>query len=262
MREHATARHYGRLLGLLSGLFALLQVLVSVSSAKANALTIAGLQQAIDNTTAGTPTNPLNLLADLVPVLLITYLAAVIAGAVMMGFAWYAGRLTALTIGRRAFGGVAGFWVALWSGAIWLGLALIATLITHADGTLSGILTSSPGSSRLAIELILLLVQNGLAAVCGLGLGALAGYVGAKGAPVPAYTAWRMPLPPGYRYPQGPYAPQAPYIPQGPAPWGPAAYPPGLPGQLGQVGRQPAPLGGPPSQDTRESLPDNPVPLS
>ena len=257
MREHAAARHYGRLLGLLSGLFALLQVLVSVSSAKANALTMAGVQQAFDNTAAGTPTNPLNLLADLVPVLLITYLATVITGAVMMGFAWYAGRLTALTIGRRSFGGAAGFWVALWSGALWLGLSLVATLITHADGTLTGVLTSSPGTSRLAIELILLLVQNGVAALCGLGLGALAGYIGAKGAPVAAYTAWRMPPPPGYRYPL-PQGSQGPYAPQGPAP-GPGAYPPGQPGQ---VGPWPAPPSGPPSQGTHESRPDSPVPLS
>jgi hypothetical protein len=258
MREHATAQHYGRLLGLLSGLFALLQVLVSVSSVKANALTVAGLQYAFDNTAAGVPTNPFNLLADLVPVLLTTYLAAAIAGVVMMGFAWYAGRLTALTIGRRSFGGVAGFWVALWSGGIWLGLSVVATLITHADGTLTGLLTSSPGTSRLGFELTLLLLQNGLAALCGLGLGALAGFIGAKGAPVPAYTAWRLPLPPSYRYPppQGPYAPQAP---QGPAAGGPGAYPPDQPGQIGQW---PAPPGGPPSQDTRESRPDNPVPLS
>ncbi len=248
MREHATAQHYGRLLGLLSGLFALLQVLVSVSSVKANALTVAGLQYAFDNTAAGTPTNPLNLLADLVPVLLTTYLAAAIAGAVMMGFAWYAGRLTALTIGRRSFGGVAGFWVALWSGAIWLGLSVVVTLITHADGTLTGILTSSPGTSRLGVELILLLLQNGLAALCGLGLGALAGFVGAKGAPVPAYTAWRLPLPPGYRYPPS----QAPYGPQAPAGGGPDASP---------TGQWPAPPGGLPSQDTREFLPDDPVPL-
>jgi len=257
MREHATAQHYGRLLGLLSGLFALLQVLVSVSSAKANALTMAGLQQAFDNTAAGTPTNPLNLLADLVPVLLITYLAAAIAGAVMMGFAWYAGRLTALTIGRRSFGGVAGFWVALWSGGIWLGLSVVATLITHADGTLTGILTSAPGTSRLGFELILLLVQNGLAALCGLGFGALAGFVGAKGAPTPAYTAWRQPLPPGYRYPL-PQGSQGPYAAQGPMPRGPSVYPPVQPGQIGPW---PAPPGGPPSQDTRESLPDSPVPL-
>jgi hypothetical protein len=263
MSEHAAARHYGRLLGLLSGLFALLQVMISVTAVKSNALTIAGLQHALDSTAGGVPTNPLNLLSDLVPVLVATYLSAAIVGAIMLGFAWYAGRLTALTIGRRAFGGAAGFWVALWSGGVWLALSIVATLVAHADGTLTGILTSTPDGSRLGVELILLLLQNGFAALCGLGLGALAGLIGANGAPISAAAPFRPPQVPAYppnyfpAYPPG--YPTGYAIPPNPAPSSPAGsptgwapnYPPGpwYPPQQGASGAPPS--GAPPghSQD-------------
>jgi hypothetical protein len=262
MNEHATARHYGRLLGLLSGLFALLQVLISVSSVKSNALTVAGLQSAVNSTVNGTPTDPLNLLGDLVPVLVITYLSAAVAGAIMMGFAWYAGRLTALTIGRREFGGIAGFWTALWFGGAWLALAAGATSVAHADGTISGLFFSTPGPSQLGTELILLLLQNGFAALCGLGLGALAGFIGARGAPISRFTAFRPPLPPTYApgyasgYASG-YTPGYPYpAPPGPAAGWPSGYPP-------QQWRPPS--GGPPAQgaarDTQNPSPHEPVTL-
>jgi hypothetical protein len=231
MNEPAAARGLGRALGLLSGLFAVLQVMVSVSAATTNAITIRGLQRAFDSLTTNTPLSPFNLLADLVPVLVATYLSAAVAGLIMIGFAWYAGRLTARTLGRRAYGGMAGLWVSLWSGLIWLGLSAIATLLTHADGTLSGILTSSPGTSRLGAQLIFLLLQNGLAALCGLGFGALAGFIGASGAPVPSRPAIAYVLP-GYGIPAAPGTVYNPLygVPPGampaPPPWAAANPPP------------------------------------
>jgi len=216
--EAATARRLGRALGLMSGLFAALQVMVSTSAALTNAITIRGLQRAFDSLTTSAPLTPVNLLADLVPVLVGTYLSAMIAGLIMLGLAWYAGRQTARAIGRRAYGGLAGFWVALWSGAAWLALSLVATLVTHADGTLSGILTSSPGYSRLGTQVIFLLIQNGFAALCGLGLGALAGLIGASAAPVPAHPAAPY-VPPGYGMPLAPGAmPPVPGYGMPPAP--------------------------------------------
>jgi hypothetical protein len=258
------------LLGFLSGLFALMQLLISASAVKANALTIAGLQQALASGAGG-----LNLLQDLVPVLVVTYLSAAIAGAVMMGFAWYAGRLTALAIGRREYGAAAGFWVALWSGTIWLALSVVVTLLTRADGTISGIFTSTPDGSRLGAQLILLLLQNSFAALCGLGLGALAGAVGASGAPVPPASAAARPIQPGYpggyaagpigQMPIGKYPP-----PPGPTtPWPNSypsgAYPPGTwPGTWPGTPSPPSPTG--PSSTatgpaTEEDSPQDPIGL-
>lgn len=278
MSEHATARHYGRVLGLLSGLFALLQLMISASAAKSNALTIQGLQHSLAVGSGG-----LNLLQDLVPVMVITYLSAALSGAVMVGFAWYAGRLTALTIGRREFGAAAGFWVALWSGTIWLLLSIVVTLLTHADGTLSGIITSSPSGSNLGAELILLLLQNSFAALVGLGLGSLAGAAGSSGAPVPPASAVARPPQPGFApghgyapaypagYPAGYPAPLPPATPW-PNAYPPGAYPPGYPQGYPPATYPPAtyppgqtatrPGATPPSPESPEGAPRDPVGLT
>lgn len=219
--EPATARYYGRLLGLLSGLIAVWQVLVSVSSALANQPAIAALQHSVVPPYVGTvPSN----LGGVGTVLIVTYLSAFIGGIAMMGFAWYAGRLTALTLGRRAAGGQAGFWVACWSGGIWLVAALIAAALAHADGTLTGVVASSPGGPLNVAQLILLALENGIAALIGLGLGALAGMIGARSARVSPAAASYPPLPPQYgAYPAGPGYPGYPAYWQPP---GPSAYAP------------------------------------
>jgi hypothetical protein len=235
-QEAATARRYGRLFGSLSGLFAALQVMVSASAAKENASTIAGLEHAASGLASGIPISPFNLLADLVPVLLITYLSAAVAGMIMLGFAWFAGRTTAMALGRHAAGGTTGLWVALWSGAIWLTVSLVVTLVVHADGTLSGIFTSSPGTSMLGAEVILLLIQNGLAALIGVGLGALAGYIGARSARVPERFAPFKPFHDGQGIPPygGQWMPPLPSPPPAPGfagapPWFPTSAPPVYP---------------------------------
>ena len=254
MNGQATARYYGRLLGMLSGLFALLQVLVSASSALANQRALDALQRSIAPPYLGSiPTD----FDSVVSVLVVTYLSAAIAGTIMMGFAWYAGRITARSIGRRQFGARAGLWVAVWSGLIWLALALVATLLTHADGTLTGVLTSSRGTSKLAAQVILLTLENGLAALIGLGLGALAGLIGARTAPV-APAAPRLPLSPPY----GSYL-AIPGYPVLPGYWPPAAPPPRSPSS--SVAYPPPPEwyqrrewtpGDPPARATNEAMDD------
>lgn len=245
MNEQATARYYGRMLGILSGLFALLQVLVSVSAVLANQGAIAALQHSASPPYLGTIPSDLN---GVVIVLVATYGSALLGGLLMIGFAWYAGRLTALSLDRRVAGGTAGFWVALWSGVIWLIVSLVAALLTHADGTVSGVFTSSPGRALSVVQVVLLLVQNGVAALIGLGLGSLAGLIGTRSVRVSPDTQPRFPVvtppavypqqayPPGAYppnpnpspYPTGAGNPQAQYPPLNPS----GSYPQGMPPQV------------------------------
>jgi hypothetical protein len=182
MSDGAIARYYGRNLGLMAGLFAFLQVLVSISSARANLLLMRATQDVITNITNNIAQTPLNLLADLVPTLVATYAAMLITGVIMLGFAFYAGRITAQEIGRHTSAS-AGFWVALISGTIWLATSLLGAIILRADGTISGILTSG-ANDRLVAQVVWLLVQEAPLALLGLGLGALAGLIGAHTAKI------------------------------------------------------------------------------
>jgi len=177
MNEAAVARYYGRMLGMLAGLFALLQALISISSARANIFLMRAVQQVITNITDGIAQTPLNLLADLVPTLIATYASMVITGVIMLGFAFYAGRVTAQELGHHT-GASAGFWVALVSGAIWLGISALGAIVLRADGTLSGVLTSGV-SDRLFPQIFWLMLQELPLALLGLGFGALAGLIGA-----------------------------------------------------------------------------------
>ena len=73
MSDGAIARYDGRNVGMIAGLFAFLQVLVSVSSARANILLMRATQDVITNITNNTVQTPFNLLSDLVPTLVATY---------------------------------------------------------------------------------------------------------------------------------------------------------------------------------------------
>jgi hypothetical protein len=194
MSEAAIARYYGRNLGMIAGLFAFLQVLVSVSSARANILLMRATQDVLTNIINNILQSPLNLLSDLVPTLVATYAAMVITGVIMLGFAFHAGRITAAETGRHT-GALAGFWVALISGTIWLIASALGAGILRADGTISGVVTSG-APDRLIPQVFWLLVQELPLALLGLGFGALAGLIGAQTAKITprpqfasAYTA-------------------------------------------------------------------------
>jgi hypothetical protein len=206
--ETAIARYYGRNLGMLAGLFAFLQTLISVSAARSNLVLMRALQGVITNITDNIAQSPLNLLSDLVPTFVATYAAILITGVIMLGFAFYAGRITAQEIGRHT-GASAGFWVALVSAGIWLGTSLLGAVILRADGTISGALTSGAGD-RLVPQVVWLMVQEIPLALLGLGFGALAGLIGAQTARItpraPAASTRTMVAP----YPAAP-APFQPY---------------------------------------------------
>jgi hypothetical protein len=170
---------------------------VSVSSARANILLMRATQDVITNITNNIVQTPLNLLSDLVPTLVATYTSMLITGVIMLGFAFYAGRITAQELGRHS-GALAGLWVALVSGAIWLVASLLGAAILRADGTLSGVLTSGAGD-RLIPQVVWLLIQELPLALLGLGFGALAGLIGAataKIAPMPRFAPGYTPFAP------------------------------------------------------------------
>lgn len=188
MRDYARTREFSLILGMVSGFFSVAQVLVSVSAARANVAAIESLQRSLENFGSGGG-NPLLLAGQLAPVLVITYGAMIVTGAIGLGFCWYAGRVTAYVNNTSARGAVVGLRVAFISAAIWILVSVLATVVTRADGTLTGLLTSLDTDASLAAQLIGLLAQEVLAALAGLALGAWAGYLGAHSIRLQPYAS-------------------------------------------------------------------------
>lgn len=237
MNNRPAAQSIGWNLGILSGVFAVLQVLISAATARANIATIESMRWSLSRFSTGGG-NPLPLLGALGSVLLVTYGAMVVTGIISLGLSWYAGRLTAFVLGRRAGGAGAGFRVALLSGGIWIVFSIIISLLLHGDGTVTGVIASTPDGSGLGGQLSGLLIQEIILAAIGLGLGAWAGYLGANSASVPpeseAVPAFVVtPAYGGYPggYPVYPGYPGYPGYPSYPAyPGGyPIAAPPSVP---------------------------------
>ncbi|HEX6543211.1 MAG TPA: hypothetical protein VF040_15755 [Ktedonobacterales bacterium] len=185
MNNRPAVQSIGWNLGILSGLFAVLQVMISTSSARANIASIESMRLSLDRLQTGGG-NPVPLVGSLLPVVLVTYTSIVVTGVVSLILSWYAGRLTAYVQGRRDGGAGAGFRVALLSGSIWIVFSVIVSLTLHADGTITGVLTSTRDGSSLPAQLTGLLVQEIVLAGIGLGLGAWAGYLGAGSARLPS----------------------------------------------------------------------------
>lgn len=228
-KERNAPRAYGVWVGLVSGLFAIGQVFISVASAHGAEGAVRSMQQAIDTLLSGGIADPTLLIGPLVPMLVATYLSMLLAGLLCVWFAAQAGRMAAIAQGRRSGGAAAGMWVWLVSSAVWIVASIIATLITNSDGTLSGVFAGTYTPARLGQELLLLLGQELLAALFCLGFCALAGAQGARNATLVAPD----PFPPatpaleGYPQPGGyPFSPyQAPGYPPASAPWPYPGYP-------------------------------------
>jgi hypothetical protein len=225
MNNRPEARSIGWNLGIVSGLFAALQVLISASAARANIATIESMRWSLARLESGGG-NPMPLLGLLVPVVLITYVAMIVTGAACVVLCWYAGRLTACGNGRRGGGAGAGFRVALLSGGIWIAFSIIISLLLHADGTVSGVVASTHDGSALPAQLAGLLIQQLIFGAIGLGLGAWAGAIGSNSAPLPETPAMAAPayvLPAAYgMYPA--YPPIAGYPTNGGYPVNPSPY--------------------------------------
>ena len=192
MNNRPESQSIGWNLGILSGLFAALQVLISASAARANIATIESMRWALSRADSGGG-NPLPLIGPLVQVALIAYGAMIVTGAISLGLCWYAGRLTAYVNGRRTGGAGAGFRVALLSGIIWIVFGIIISLLMRADGTITGVVTSTHDGSALPLQLGGLLIQQLVFGAIGLGLGAWAGHIGASGAPLPTEATAAVP---------------------------------------------------------------------
>lgn len=251
MNNRSEARSIGWNLGIVSGLFAALQVLISASAARANISTIESMRWSLARLDSGGG-NPLPLIGLLVPVMLIAYGSMIVTGAISLVLCWHAGRLTAYVNGRRGGGAGAGFRVALLSGIIWIVFAIIISLLLHADGTVSGVVASTHDGSALLAQLAGLLTQQLIFGAIGLGLGAWAGALGSNRAPLPempattAVPAYVLPAtygmypayPPiagyptydgGYPVSPAPYQVPAPYAPPQQLPQPPGATPPSYP---------------------------------
>jgi len=183
MNNRPAALAFGWNLGIISGLFAALQVLISASSARASIASIESMRWALARVTTGGG-NPVPLIGSLAPVLLVTYGSMIVTGAICLILCWYAGRLTAYVNGNRGGAG-AGFQVALLSGLLWIAFAIIISVLLHADGTITGVLASTHDGSSLGFQLSGLLTQQIIFASIGLGLGAWAGALGSRSAPLP-----------------------------------------------------------------------------
>ena len=234
MSEQNAPRVYGVRVGLISGLFAIGQVALSAAAAHGSEASLRAIQLTFDTLASGGLADPTVLAPALLPMLLSTYLAMLIAGLLTVWFANQAGRLAAVAQGRHAGGASAGMWVWLVSSGVWLLASIVVTVITGSDGTLSGVFFGDFTRAQLPQELIFLLLQEIVAALVCLGFCAMAGAHGARNAPVDGSTApLSLGLPPALH--------PMPYPPQGVYPYGP--YPmPGYPAYPPQVGQRPYPV--------------------
>lgn len=234
MSVRATVRSFALPLGVMSGLFAMVQVFVSVYAARASGPALRSLHEIfggvslgsyLDGSAPGISSNPLPLLGDVLGTMFVTYTAAFVTGCITLGFCWYAGRQVAFVLGRHTAGGRTGFQVMLISSLIWVAVSVIAILVVGADGTLTGVFTSAFVAGSVGTELVGLLVQQALLILFGFGIGALFGKFGEWSAQtVPqrpsAPMQFMAPYPP-YPYP-GPGAPMP--VPPAAPNWMP--YPP------------------------------------
>jgi hypothetical protein len=231
-------RVYGMRIGLVSGLFAIAQVLVSVAAARGSEASLLAVQRTFAVLTGGGLADPTTIAPALIPMLITTYLSLLVVGLLTVWFASRAGRLAAIAQGRHAGGASAGMWVWLTTTGIWLLASIVATVITNSDGTISGVFFGTFSSAYLPQQLIFLLLQEVVAALVCLGFCAIAGAYGARNAPVSAVAQAPLRAPAWY-----PYAPYPPYPPQGAYPYAPYPTPgaPVSPAPSAHPGQQPYP---------------------
>ncbi|HEU5438571.1 MAG TPA: hypothetical protein VFU88_04710 [Ktedonobacterales bacterium] len=187
------------LLGLAAAMFALLQALVAASAALAAQPAVLTVQQALVTDAAGGGVTFDLLAAPLVRMYAVTYLGAALSFGITLFFCWQAGRLSAALTGRPETGAQAGLRIVTISTAVWLAGTLVVALFLHADGTIAwliatllplagasassgvpgGLSVTHPSAAFVVIQLVALLVQALIGYLLALGLGALAGRLGA-----------------------------------------------------------------------------------
>lgn len=240
---HPVAR-YGLVLGLVNGLFGILQVVTSSSGAIENHATISSFYYG----THGTGFDIAIMANWLAPVFSAAYGSCLVAFAVGMWLCWRAGRASAAARGVAAGASVAGLLTSVIGSGIWIVASVVAVLLVHTDGTVTGVLATTPDrtAAHQTLELVGLLTQEIVAAAIALGLAAIAGHIGGRSARVPSRRLPGRPLvvaipayppyPPATLYP--PYAaggypfPGVPGYPPQPPPYGGVPPMPGRPPQV------------------------------
>ncbi|HEX8731508.1 MAG TPA: hypothetical protein VF725_05550 [Ktedonobacterales bacterium] len=263
-------RAYGVRVGLVAGLFAIGQALLSAAAAHGSEAAVRSMQQALNTLTSGGIADPTLLIGPLVPMLLTTYLSMLGIGLLCVWFAAQAGRMAATAQGRRAGGAAAGMWTWLISSAIWIAASIILTVITNSDGTLTGVFTGTYTSRLLPQELVLLVGQEIIAALLCLGFCALAGAQGARNVALVAPDPFPVAAPALAGYPPPGWRPYAPYPAPGYPPTWPPQYPPyppqtqaGYPAYPGYpAGWPPPPPSGPQTMAQPQTAPVYPPPPS
>jgi hypothetical protein len=215
--------HYALLFGLLSGLFAALQVAFSSWAAIANQPAIASLYYGLRNGTFA----PNTVIRWLTPVAIAAYGTCLLGFVVSLWLCWHAGRAAAWASGRWSVGAGAGLLTSAIGSVVWLISSIVVVVVLHTDGSITGMLATTPDRSgvNLGGELA---GRSGALSIQRLAIGPHPG----PGLPMPPMP----PAPPAWYYPRyagGPIVqpggpPAAPGWPVG-YPGGPPAYPP-LPG--------------------------------
>ncbi|MEO7003303.1 MAG: hypothetical protein ABI068_15930 [Ktedonobacterales bacterium] len=206
MNERKAAGYYGRMVGLVAGLFAVVQVLIAHAAVQGEQGAYDSYQLAIARFSHSQPTDFTLFIPNMLNILIVTYAAMLFCGFITVVLSWYAGRLAAQAIGRHARGASAG--TAVWwvSSLIWLVASIAGVFITHTDGTIASMLApliswlannASADTYFLPWTLALLVVQIILASLFCWWVCAVAGYMGASSAPLvaPAYTYMPPPFP-------------------------------------------------------------------
>lgn len=276
---------YGLVLGLLNGLFGILQVITSSSAALENHATVSSFYYGVN----GTGFDVTIMAQWLAPMLSAAYGSCLLAFVASMWLCWHAGRASATAAGYSSGASVAGLLASVIGSGIWIAASVVAVLLLHTDGTITGVLTTTPdnAATHQTGQLIGLLGQEVVAAAIALGFGAIAGAIGGRAARVPSRMLLaRAPLAPMPAYPPHPAAYYPPYVPGGYQYPGAPVYPPqpqpyrfppapgnalpmypfapplpyGMPGNppLGQSapGDAPRPEGGDTRTDAADTLPD------
>jgi hypothetical protein len=241
MDDQSAPRAYGWRVGLVAAVFSVAQALVLYGAALGAYGELRSIQHGLnlDQVLGQVVVDPTLTLSDLLPMLFVSYGSMLVAGIVTLLLARAAGRMTAIATGRHAGGARAGMWVWLVSTFVWLAASAVVVVVTHLDGTVTGIFSGTGKPEFTGDQLLGLLGQEIVFALIWLGFCALAGSRGAATAtlvdPAPAVVyapagmamypfamapaPWAtMPPPPQFRPgPQGPQAGLPPY---------PGAYPP------------------------------------
>ncbi len=204
---------YAWMFGALNGLFAALQVMVSVSAALESRAPLSSLYYGIH----GSGFDPSMLVAWLGPLISATYGTCLLGFIVSLWLCWHAGRAVASAAGARSGGAVAGLLTSVIGSGVWMVVSIAAIAIAHTDGSITGILNTNPGFSAASVrsEGVGLVVQELVAASLSLGFGAIAGHLGAATVSVTASSRRNLPqMPPSARYmPMSPHAVSGPTVP-------------------------------------------------